>query len=118
MPQPWARLSRYFERTPPTELSITQALDIILLNQTLQYKYEFYNGLLELFTHGPILPNYLRFIYKHFHQNNIYCINHPNLLHYYHNHPYAERIFLTLEHKGFELYRSTQFQMEMEQVWM
>ena len=116
--QPWARLSREFERNPPTEYSITQALDLLLLIQTPQHVYQTYNYLLELFTHGPILPNYLHIIYKHFHQNNIYRINHSSLFHYYHKHPFANRIFSTLECKALDLYRAAHFQMEMELVWI
>jgi len=117
-PQPWARLSREFERNPPTEYSIIQTLDLVLETQTPQDIFQVYDHILELFTHGPILPNYLYIIYKHFHQNNIYRMYYPSLYHYYHNHPFADRIFGTLERKAPDLYRAAQFQMDMELVWM
>ena len=116
--QPWAPLSRVLQRNPPTEQSLIQAVNFVLQGQTPQQTYQIYNYLLELFTHGPILPNYLHIIYKEFHQNNIYRINHASLFHYYHDHPFAARIFSTLECKALDLYRAAHFQMEMEQVWM
>jgi hypothetical protein len=117
-PQPWERLSRAFERNPPEEDIINQFLDLFLLFQDPHAIYCTYNYFLELFTHGPILPNYLHIIYKHFHQNNVYGIHHSSLFHYYHTHPFGNRIFRTLEIKAVELYRAAQVQMEMEQIWM
>lgn len=65
--QPWARLLREFERNPPTEHSIIQSLNLVLPTQTPSHRYQIYNYILELFTHGRILPHYLHIIYKHFH---------------------------------------------------
>ena len=112
--QPWARLSREFERNPPTEHSLNRALNLIRLTQTPRGVYNFYNYLLELFTHGPILPNYLYIVYGDFRRYDIYRIYHPSLVHYYINHPFAERIFSTLEDRAPELYRDARLQMEME----
>lgn len=116
--QPWAHLSREFERNPPTEHSIIQTLNLVLDTQTPQRIYQVYNYLLELFTHGPVLPNYLHIIYKHFHQNNVYRINYPSLFRYYHDDPFAARTFETLERKAPDLYRDAILQMVTEQVWM
>ena len=116
--QPWASLSRAFEQNPPTEDMINEVFDLVLLFQDPHTIYSTYNYFLELFTHGPILPNYLHIIYKHFHQNNVYRIYHPSLFHFYHTHPFANRVFETLEAKAEELYWAGRFQMEMEQVWM
>jgi hypothetical protein len=116
--QPWAHLSREFERNPPMERSINASLDLVLLTQTSRDIYLIYNYLLELFTHGPILPNYIHIIYKHFHQNNIYRICNPSLFHYRWNSRFGNRIFETLEYKAPDLYRDACFQMEMEQVWV
>ena len=113
--QPWARLSREFERNPPTERSIIRTLNFIRLSLPSQDVNQIYNHLLELFTHGPILPNYIHIIYNHFHQNDVYRINHLSLLHYYRNHPFATRIFLTLERKAPDLYITALFQMVREQ---
>lgn len=114
--QSWAHLSHDFERNSPMEHSIIQILNLILDIQTPQHIYQVYNYLLKLFIHGPILPNYLHIIYKYFHQNNVYRINHLSLFHYFHDNPFVIRIFEILECKAPDLYRDAIFQMIIEQV--
>jgi len=116
--QPWAALSREFERNPPTESSINQSLNLILLSQTPRDIYRIYNHLLELFTHGPILPGYIQIIYKHFHRNDVYRIRYSSLLHYRYRSRFGDRIFSTLQYKAPDLYRDACFQMAMEQILM
>lgn len=103
--QPWAALSRAFELNPSTEGSIDYVLDFVLLTRAPRDIYRVYDYLLELFTQGPVLPNYIHVIYRHFHRNNVYRIRYSSLYDYRWRSRFGERIFSTLERKAPDLYR-------------
>ena len=115
--QPWAPLSREFERNPPSEESIIEILDR-LQTQPSPVVSQVYYYLLELFTHGPVLPRYLPIIFRQFHQRDVYMSDYPSLFDYYQFHPSARRVFETLERHAPELSSSAWFQIEMELDWM
>jgi hypothetical protein len=117
--QPWTRVSRDFQRNPRiARRSIVQVLELVLRSHSLRRIYKIYNHILELFTHGPVLPNCLHVIYEHFHRNNVYRIRYTSLFAYYHFDRFAPRIFETLARKAPQLYRAAVSQMVMETVRM
>ena len=115
--QYWAPLSREFERNPPSEESIIQFLDL-LETQPSRVVSQVYYYILELFTHGPILPRYLPIIFRQFDQRNVRGPEYPTLYHYYQYHPSAHRVFETLERHDPDQFSSVWAQIEMEFTWM